>query len=67
MLRQALWRVVPVHFDERLCQLLPFCGYVFVPGKSPFKVQPEILDIFLLRKVYAVDMDWQTGFSFCGE
>jgi hypothetical protein len=31
-------------------QLLPFCEYVFVPGKSPVEVQPEILDI-LLKKV----------------
>jgi hypothetical protein len=25
-------------------------------------MQPEILDIFLLRKVYAVDMVWRAGF-----
>jgi hypothetical protein len=40
---------------------------VFALGKSPVEVQPEILDAFLLRKVYAVHVDWRPGFSSCGE
>jgi hypothetical protein len=28
--------------------MFPFCENVFVPGKSPVKVQPEILGIFFL-------------------
>jgi hypothetical protein len=32
----------PMHFGERHSQLLPFCEYVFAPGKSPVEVQPEI-------------------------
>jgi hypothetical protein len=52
-----------MHFGERHSQLLPFCEYVFAPGKSPVEMQPEILDIFLLRKVYAVYVDWWAGFS----
>jgi hypothetical protein len=55
-----------MHFGERHSHLLPFCEYVFVPGKFPVEVQPEILDI-LLRKVYAVYVDWRAGFSWCGE
>jgi hypothetical protein len=47
--------------------MLPFCEHGFAPGKSPVEVQPEILDIFLLRKVYAVYMDWGAGFSSCGK
>jgi hypothetical protein len=46
-----------MHFGQRHSQLLPFCEYVFAPGKSPVKVQAEILDIFLLRKVYFVYVD----------
>jgi hypothetical protein len=42
-----------MHFGERHSQVLPFCEYVFAPGKSPVEVQPQILDI-LLRKEYAV-------------
>jgi hypothetical protein len=30
---------------------------VFAPGMSPVEVQPEILDIFLLRKVYIFHVD----------
>jgi hypothetical protein len=56
-----------MHFGERHSQLLPFCEYVFAPAKSPVEVQPEILDSFLLRKVYVVYVDWRTGFSSCGE
>jgi hypothetical protein len=56
-----------MYFGERHSQSLPFCEYVFAPGKSPVEVQPEILDVFLLRKVYAVYMDWRAGFSSCGE
>jgi hypothetical protein len=52
---------------ERHCQLLPFCEYVFAPGKSPVEMQLEILDILLLRKVYAVYVDWRAGFCSCGE
>jgi hypothetical protein len=40
---------------------------VFAPGKSPVEVQPETLDIYLLRKVYADYVDWGPGFSSCGE
>jgi hypothetical protein len=55
-----------MHFGECYSQLLPFCEYVFAPGKSPVEVQLEILDIFLLRKVYVIYMDWGAGFSsFC--
>jgi hypothetical protein len=53
-----------MHFVERHSQLLPICEYVFAPGKSPVLVQPEI---FLLRTLYIVFMDWRTGFSSCGE
>jgi hypothetical protein len=56
-----------MHFGERHSQLRPFCEYVFAPGKSPVEVHPEILDIFLLRKLYAVYTDWRAGFSSCGE
>jgi hypothetical protein len=40
---------------------------VFAPGYSPLDVQPEILDIFLLREVYVIYVDWGAGFSSCGE
>jgi hypothetical protein len=40
---------------------------MFEPGKSLVEVQPEMLDIFLLRKVYVVYMDWGAGCSSCGE
>jgi hypothetical protein len=56
-----------MHFGERHSQLLPFCEHVFAPSKSPVEVQPEILDVLLLRKVYAVCVDWRAGFSSCGE
>jgi hypothetical protein len=36
--------------------LFPFCENVFVPGKSPIKVQSEMLDIFL-GELYTVYMD----------
>jgi hypothetical protein len=39
---------------------------VFVPSKSPVKVQPKILDIFL-EELYAVYMDQESCFSLCGE
>jgi hypothetical protein len=55
-----------MQFGERHSQLLPFCAYMFAPGKSPVEVQPEIHDI-LLRKVYAVYVDSRAGFSSCGE
>jgi hypothetical protein len=48
-------------FYERHSQLLPFCEYVFGSGMSPFEVQPEILDISLLRKVYVVPLFMWTG------
>jgi hypothetical protein len=56
-----------MHFGERHSQLLPFCEYVFAPGKSLVEMQPEILDILLLRKVYVLYVDWRAGFSSCGE
>jgi hypothetical protein len=56
-----------MHFGERHCQLLPFSEYGFASSKSPVEVQPEILAIFLLRKVYVDYMDWWAGFSTCGE
>jgi hypothetical protein len=56
-----------MHFGERHSHFLPVCEYVFAPGKSPVEVQPAILGIFLLRKVYAVHVDWRAGFSSCGE
>jgi hypothetical protein len=56
-----------MHFGERHSQLLPFCEYVFAPVKSPVEVQTATLDILLLRKVYAVYMDWWAGFSSCRE
>jgi hypothetical protein len=55
-----------MHFGERHSQLLPFCESVFAPDKSPV-VQPEILDIILLGKVYVVYMDWWASFALCGE
>jgi hypothetical protein len=48
-----------MHFGERHSQLLPFCEYVFAPGESPVEMQPEILDIFLLRKVHAAYVPWR--------
>jgi hypothetical protein len=54
-------------FGERHSQLLPFCEYVYAPGKSPVQVQPEILSIFLLRNVYIVYVNWRAGSSSCGE
>jgi hypothetical protein len=56
-----------MYFVELHSLLLPFCEYVFGPGKSPVEMQPDILDIFLLRKVYVVYVDWWSGFSSCGE
>jgi hypothetical protein len=56
-----------MHFDERPSQLFPFCEYVFGPGKSPVVVQHERFDIFLLRQMYVVYMEWWTGFCLCGE
>jgi hypothetical protein len=56
-----------MYFGERHFQLLPFCEYVFGPGKSPVKVQPEILDSFLLRKVYIDHVDCWAGLSSCGD
>jgi hypothetical protein len=56
-----------MNFGVQHSQLLSFCEYVFVPGKSPVEVQPEILYIILLRKVYVLYMDWWGGFSLCGE
>jgi hypothetical protein len=53
-----------MHFGERYSQLLPFSEYVFALGKSPVEVQPEILDIILLRKVYVVYMDWQADLLY---
>jgi hypothetical protein len=55
-----------MYSGERHSQLLPFCEYVFAPGESPVMVQPEILDIILLKKVYVDYVDWRAGFSSCG-
>jgi hypothetical protein len=38
--------------------MFPFCKNEFAPGKSPVKVQPEILDIFFLGEFNVVYMDW---------
>jgi hypothetical protein len=43
-----------------------FCEYVFAPGKSPVKVQPEILDI-LFEELPVVYMNRGPRFSSCGE
>jgi hypothetical protein len=59
--------LMPLHVGQHHFQLLPSCEYVFVPEKSPIEAQPEILDIFLLRNVYVIYMDWGAGFSSCGE
>jgi hypothetical protein len=40
-----------------------FCKNVFVPGKSPAKVPPEMLDIFL-EELYVVYMVWGGMFHF---
>jgi hypothetical protein len=56
-----------MHFGERHSQLLLFCEYVFEPDKSLVELQHEILDTFLLRKVYVAYIDWRAGFSSCGE
>jgi hypothetical protein len=32
-------------------------NYVFAPGKSPVKAQPEILDIFIMGELHVVYMD----------
>jgi hypothetical protein len=45
-----------MHFGERHSQLLPFSEYVFGPDKSTVELQPDILDVLLLRKVYIVYM-----------
>jgi hypothetical protein len=56
-----------MHIGGCHSQLLPFFEYLFGPGKSPVEVQPETLDIILLRKVYIVYMNWRAGLSSCGE
>jgi hypothetical protein len=56
-----------MHSSERHSQSVPFCEYVFAPGKSPVEVQHETLEIILFRKVYVVYIDWWTGFSSCRE
>jgi hypothetical protein len=40
---------------------------MFPSGKSPVEVQIKILDIILLRKLYAVYLDWGAGSSSYGE
>jgi hypothetical protein len=40
---------------------------VFVSGKSPVKVHPEILDIFFLGELHIIYMDLGAHFSWCGE
>jgi hypothetical protein len=36
---------------------------IFEPGNSPVEVQPEILDIILLKEVYVAYVDWRASFS----
>jgi hypothetical protein len=40
---------------------------VFAPGKSPVKVQPEILDIFFVVELNVVFTDRKARFSLCGK
>jgi hypothetical protein len=40
---------------------------VFVPGKSPVKVYPKILDIFFLGELHTVYMDLRALFSQCSD
>jgi hypothetical protein len=41
---------------------------VFVSGKSPVKMQPEIFDIFFLGELHIVYMDrWGGHISSCGD
>jgi hypothetical protein len=40
--------------------------YLFVPGKSPIEVQPEILDFFL-EELHTVYMDREPRFFSCSE
>jgi hypothetical protein len=44
-------------FGECHSQLHPLCEYVFAPVQSPIEVLPEILGIFLMRKMYIIYMD----------
>jgi hypothetical protein len=53
-----------MHFGEAHSQLLPFCEYVFAPGKSPVELPPEIFDMSVLRKVYVVYMVLADRFPF---
>jgi hypothetical protein len=46
-------------------QVFPFCEYVFVPGKSLLKVQPEMPDVFFMRELYIVHMYWGGHESLC--
>jgi hypothetical protein len=55
-----------IHFGEGNSYLFPFCENVFVSGKSPVKVQPEILYTFL-GELHAVYMDREAGFASCSE
>jgi hypothetical protein len=34
---------------------------MFAPGKSPVKVQPDVLDIPFLEYLYVVYMEWEGG------
>jgi hypothetical protein len=47
-----------MHFGGRHSKLLPFCEYVFSPGKSPVEAQLDMLEIILLRKDYIVKVEW---------
>jgi hypothetical protein len=47
----------PAHLGESDTKLFPFCKDILVPGKSSVKMQPEILDIFCLRKLYIIYVD----------
>jgi hypothetical protein len=50
-----------------LVSVIPSCFCFVNIYKSPVEMQHEILDVLLLRKVYAVYVDWRAGSSSCGE
>jgi hypothetical protein len=47
--------------------LFPFSENVFELGKSPVKVQPNILDIFFLGELHIVYIERGARFSSCSE
>jgi hypothetical protein len=40
---------------------------MFLGVKSPFEVQTKVIDIFLLKKMHVIYVDWWAGFFSCGE